>query len=110
MNKEDIIKKINRHLGVFYVDDYPCFCTEIKRDDKLKICYVENNKKAYVYKDDDVFGSLKLNELEQKFIFAILSYDENLLECCWVASEKQMEKEQKYRVSVWIKEPNPTGK
>ena len=46
MNKEDIIKKINRHLGVFYVDDYPCFCTEIKRDDKLKICYVENNKKA----------------------------------------------------------------
>lgn len=90
------------------MDDYPCFCTEINRYDELKICYVETDKKAYVYKEDKVFGSLKLNELEQKFIFAILSYNEDLLECRWVASETQMEKEQKYRVSVWIKDSNPS--
>jgi len=99
-----MLEKIRRHLGVFYVDDYPCFCTEIKRNDKLEFHYEATDKKVYIHTGDDCFGSLKMNELEQRFILAILSSNKNLLEGRWVASEEQMQKDQKYRVSVWIKE------
>lgn len=104
MKKPTNVNKIHRHLGEFQVVDYTCYGATSLPEGDLYLFYDKNDKKAFVCQNETVYGSLKLNEQEQKFIFGILSSNMNLLECCRVPSEEKTPLEQKFRVSVWVKD------
>lgn len=97
------INKIHRFLGEYFVVDYAGYgATELPKGN-LELYYDNCDKKVYVYQNDIVYGSLKLNELEQRFIFAILSAGMNLLECSRTPSDDKTPLDQKFKVSLWMK-------
>ena len=101
--KPSNINKIHRFLGEYFVVDYSGYgATELPKGN-LELYYDNCDKKVYVYQNDIVYGSLKLNELEQRFIFAILSSGMNLLECSRIPSDDKTTIDQKFKVSLWMK-------
>lgn len=103
MCKPSNINKIHRHLGVYAVVDYACYGADKLPEGNLELYYDRCDKKIYVHQGDVVYGSLKLNEMEQKFIFPILSSGMNLLECSRIPSDDKTPIEQKFKVSLWMK-------
>ena len=106
---EEKVKKIHRHLGEFSVVDYACYGADKLPDGELELHLDRCDKKVFVYQNDTVYGSLKLNEMEQKYIFAILSSGMNLLECSRIPSDEKTPLEQKFKVSLWVKCQSETG-
>jgi hypothetical protein len=103
MNNPDI-KKALRHLGVFILDDYACFCNPINpNENNLTICQDGSNGKFYVCSGEMVFGTLKLNDLEKRFISAIYTSNVELLQGAWTPTEENS-KDNRYKVSLWIRE------
>ena len=90
-------------MGEYAVVDYACYGADKLPDGNLELYYDRCDKKVYVHQGDTVFGSLKLNEMEQKFIFPILSSGMNLLECSRIPSDDKTPIEQKFKVSLWMK-------
>lgn len=103
MCKPSNINKIHRFLDEFYIVDYACYGADKLPEGKLDLYFDKCDKKVYVHQGDIVYGSLKLNEMEQKFIFPILSSGMNLLECSRVPSDEKTPLEQKFKVSLWMK-------
>ena len=100
---DEKITKIHRHLGEFSVVNYASYGADKLPDGELELHFDKCDKKVFVYKNDIVYGSLKLNEMEQKYIFAILSSGMNLLECSRIPSDEKTPLEQKFKVSLWMR-------
>ena len=107
MCKPNNISKIHRHLGEYTVVDYACYGATELPCGNLELYYDRCDKKVYVHQGNTVYGSLKMSDLQQTFIFAILSSNMNLLECSRVPSDDKTPLEQKFKVSLWIKELPP---
>lgn len=103
MSKPSSFNKIHRFLDEFFVVDYACYGADKLPEGKLDLYFDRCDKKVYVYQGDIVYGSLKLNEMEQKYIFAILSSGMNLLECSRVPSDDKTPMDQKFKVGLWMK-------
>lgn len=101
---EKNLKKHQLYLGNFQVEDYMCFPNQQLPDNLLGLYYVDQENKIYVYQDEQVFGRLKLNELEQKYITAILCSGRDILECRKAPSDVNASLEQKFHVCIWIKD------
>jgi len=107
MCKPNNINKIYRHLGEYTVVDYACYGATGLPCGNLELYYDRCDKKVYVHQGGTVFGSLKMSDMQQTFIFAILSSNMNLIECSRVPSDENAPLEQKFHVSLWMRELPP---
>lgn len=100
-------EQLYKHLGVFSVTDYACYDLSELPDGDLLLFFDRESKKVYVCKDSDnqiiACGVLKLNEVEQKFVFAILTSAPCSIQCKRVPVDKDASLEQKFKVSLWMK-------
>ena len=105
---ESKLGKFNRFLDEFSIVDYVCCGAEkLPENGELQLHLEKNDKKVYVYVNDLVYGSLKLNEMEQRYIFAILSAGENIIECKRIPTDDNSPIEQKFKVGLWMKKCKP---
>lgn len=103
MSKPSNINRIHRFLDEFFVVDYACYGADQLPEGKLDLYLDRCDKKVLVYQGDIVYGCLKLNEMEQRYIFAILSSGMNLLECGRIPSDDKTPIDQKFKVGLWLK-------